>query len=117
MAKDEFKIPLPPPPLVTVGLLLAPIDTTIKPTCSTITGDTIYVEGITTGDISITTAENIAPTEVLPPPLPIEQPDTSQTIFTGKIAYDSSRFVNPKAIDSVKTKNDSPNCDNDFIKL
>ena len=99
------------------NLQVAEIDTTAKPSCSALMGDTVIVQTFTQGDISITPVENITPADVLPPPLPIEQPDTSHTIPIGKIAYDTSRIINPDAIDTAKPVKKSNECGNDFINL
>jgi hypothetical protein len=107
--------PIPPPPPMLGGVMLQ-FDTIKKPTCSTIKGDTVYMEGFTAGDISIVPAENIMPVEVMGEPA-IVQPDTLETMLTGKVAVGTSMPVSSQAIDTVTIKKDQPDCDNDFIKL
>ncbi len=116
MADDKSAINTPPPFNSTLGGIRLNIDTTVEQTCTTLTGDIISVETITQGMSVIEPVEQEKEFPLMGVP-EIQEPDTSQTILTGKIAYDTSSFINPNTIDSAKTKKDSSTCDNQFLNL
>lgn len=89
-------------------------DTLPKPTCSTIIGDTVSVETITKGEVSIAPVDNVILEEAVPA---IEEPRNPQTILTGKVVFDTSNSINPDAVDTVKGNKKLPECGNDLINL
>jgi len=98
----------------TTGEPVALIDTIAKPTCSTIIGDTISVETIAQGEVSIMPVENIILEEAMPA---IEEPRNQEIILTGKVAYDTNRIIHPNAIDTAKPVKKPIECGSDFINL
>ncbi len=90
-------------------------DTLPKASCSTIIGDSVSVESIAQGEISIAPVEPaIVPEEVLPA---IEEPKSLQTILTGKVAIDTGSIATPDSIDTAKPVKKQSDCGNDFITL
>ncbi len=82
-------------------------DTTIETTtCSTLTGDTVLVDGLIAG----------APFVEIIDSAMFKGEDSFQTFFTGKIALDSNAVSPITPVDSVKIKNppkaDSTDCNN-----
>lgn len=113
-AKANLPLPPPPPSIFRVtGFTMVIADSTIPaPVCTKLMGDIQVVEPLVTqGFTIIKPVQDTAETEVLLPPLPTEQPDTSQAMPVGKVRFDT------KTIDASETKKDSLDCDNDFIKL
>lgn len=91
------------------------IDTIAQPRCSTIIGDTVSVEPIAQGEVSITPVENIILEEAVPT---TEEPRNTQIILTGKVAFDTSNSINPDAVDTVVRAIKKPSdCGSDFINL
>ena len=82
------------------------IDTTIETTCSTLTDDTVLIDGMIAGNLVV----EIIDTSLL------KNEDSSETFFTGKIALDSNAVSPIIPVDSVKIKNppkaDSTDCNN-----
>jgi hypothetical protein len=116
MMDDNQKAPLPPPPFSPgmLGVITPQIDTTVTSSCNTIKGDTIYVESVIQGGVSIKPVENIVPEEALPA---IEEPKNQETTLTGKVAFDTSRDIQPNPIDTIKGNKTPPQCDNSLINL
>jgi hypothetical protein len=95
------------------------IDTTTQSTCTTLIGDTIAIQTIETITQGMSVMIPVEPEKEIPlmgEPA-IQLPDTSQSISKGEIAVDTNTTINPKTIDTIKTNNQSPNCNNDFINL
>lgn len=99
-----------------MGMPSLVIDTTTQYTCSPVMGDTKVVSIITQGMSVMIPVEPEKELPLMGEPA-IVPPDTSQSIWTGKIAIDTNTIIHPKTIDTSKTNNQSPNCNNDFINL
>jgi hypothetical protein len=103
----------------TTGTPAISIDTTVKSTCTILTGDTVVIQSVENITQGMSIIQPVEPEKEIPlmgEPA-IQAPDTSQSILTGKIAYDTSGFINPNAVDTVKGNEKATKCGNDFINL
>jgi len=111
---DSSRLPIPTPAIL--GSAASIIDTTLYPTCSTLMGDIETVSTITQG---MTVSQPVEPEQestVMGEPA-IEQPDTAQTMFTGKATIDSTEVISPVPVDSVNADNRTQPCNNKNINL
>ncbi|MBL0358715.1 MAG: hypothetical protein IPP72_18445 [Chitinophagaceae bacterium] len=102
---EQIDTTIPPSIESTLGITRMQVDYSTQPVCSTTTGDTVMMQGITQGVTVVQEPEPVFPETVVEPAM--LQPDSTQLYFMGKPLPENDSIQNGRKIDSATCENEN----------